>query len=291
MAILNQFVYFLCQHSLYFRYIDEEIVCAYIEKLGERMRSPVTIKNYISGLSATYARMQLPTYPFTHTRVKRALIAVEKTIRHTPIPASCVTPELLKSVLYVLSSHHLFASLRLLFIMMFMSLLRQSNFISQSVQKFDSTRQLTKGDVSISPDGLIIRVKWEKNHQSITGASTILLPPTNDIYLCPVHAYRAMLTASLPHKSSQPLISYHDGNNMTVQFVRKVWRAAMSKLGKDPRSYTLHGLRRGGTTFLASVSKGARSELKHAGRWNSNVYRRYIANPKACSVYNVWKRL
>lgn len=271
--------------------MNEELVCAYIELLAERVRSPATIKNYVSALSATYVRMGLPAEAFSHYRVKRAILAIEKTLRHTPMPASSVSPPLLRSILQALRPHRLYATLKFLFIAMYMSLLRQSNFLSQTVRKFDPTRQITKGDTQIVAGGLLIHTKWEKNHQSITGANTIILPYTNDTFFCPVRAYRNMLAASPRHRSCDPLVCFGDRNNLTVGFVRKVWRATLVRIGEDPRSYTLHGLRRGGTTFLASTSKSARSELKEVGRWRSNVYRRYISNPKACAVYTAWKKL
>lgn len=290
-AIFNQFVIFLRYHNIYFRDVDEEVVCAYIELLAERVRSPATIKNYIAALSATYTRMGLPSTPFAHYRVKRAFIAIEKTIRHTPTPAASVSPQLLRSILSALSSHPMCETIRFLFIVMYMSLLRQSNFLSYTTRSFDPTRQMTKGDVKIVDGGLLLNIKWEKNHQSLTGANTILLPYTNDHFLCPVRAYRTMLAASPRPRSCDPLICFNDRNNLTVGFIRKAWRAALRRLHQDPALYTLHGLRRGGTTFLASTSKSARSELKEAGRWKSNVYRRYISNPKACSVYTAWKKL
>lgn len=282
---------FLRSHRIYFREINEEVVCAYIELLAERVRSPATIKNYVSALSATYARMGLSSQPFSHIRVRRAILAIDKTHRHMPTPASSVSPHLLKSVIQALRPHRLYATLKFLFIAMYMSLLRQSNFVSQTVRNFDPTRQLTKRDVKITDGGLLIQIKWEKNHQSLTGSNSIILPHTNDSFICPVQAYTDMLAASPRPRSCDPLVCFRDRNNLTVGFVRKVWRATLTRIGEDPRCYTLHGLRRGGTTFLASTSKAARSELKEVGRWKSNVYRRYISNPKACSVYTAWKKL
>lgn len=282
---------FLRKHNIYFRDVNEELVCAYIELLADRVRSPATIKNYVSALSATYVRMGLSSQSFSHYKVKRALLAIEKTLRHTPAPASSISPDLLRSILYALMPHRLYSTLKFLFIAMYMSLLRQSNFISQTVRRFDPTRQITKGDVRIMESGLLINIKWEKNHQSINGANAVLLPTTNDAFLCPVQAYRNMLAASPRPRSCDPLICFIDRNNLTIGFVRKVWRATLRRIGKDPAVYTLHGLRRGGATFLASTSKSARSELKEVGRWKSNVYRRYISNPKACAVYTAWKNL
>lgn len=234
--------------------------------------------------------MNLPTDHFSHNKVKRAILAVEKTVRHTPCPAAIITPELLTDILHVISSHRFFHVLKFLFITMLLSLLRQSNFLAATVKSFDPFRQLTTSDVNLVEGGLLIAIKWEKNHQS-GGSNTVILPDTNHSYLSPVRAYQQMLAGSPNRRSSDPLICFHDGNNMTVSYVRKVWKAALRYLGKDPTRYTLHGLRRGGTTYLASASKSARTELKRARRWTSNAYLRYVDNPRACSIYNAWKRL
>lgn len=120
LMILRQFVSFLCKHNLIFTDVNEEVLCCYIDYLTKRLKSPATIKNYLSGLSATYQCMGLDNQIFYHVKLKRAGKAIYKTHRHIPIPAQPVTLQVLKGVLYVISDLPLYI-LRFLFISMFMT--------------------------------------------------------------------------------------------------------------------------------------------------------------------------
>lgn len=290
-AVLKQFIRFLCNHGLSFRLINEEIICAYIENLVHQVRSPATVRNYLSALTVMYQRMNLNYHSFYHHRVLRALKGTDKDMRHIPMPANLVTPALLKSVIYIISHLDQYYTLRFLMIGMFMSMLRQSNFLAPSVAKFDPTRQLTRNDVTLCRDGVHIMVKWEKNMQSSRANEGIVLPPTIDSALCPVRAYRAMMRLVPTKGKTDALIMFSDYNPMTLSFVQGIWKGAMEALGKPTNVFRLHGLRRGGATYIASASPGARRELQDAGRWRSTAYQRYVANPTACATYEALSTL
>lgn len=252
------------------------------------MKSPSTIRNYVSALSVMYQRMNITPIVFSHIDVRRALKATDKTVRHVPCPANVITPDMLRSILYVTSHIHEAPSIRFLFICMFMSLLRQSNFMPATVASFDPSRHLTRGDVYLSPDGLHITVKWEKNMQMRQANQGVVLPKTNDRTLCPIRAYKSMIRLVPSRAESDPLIMFRDRNAMTISFAQGVWKSAMEALEKCPTTYRLHGLRRGGATYIAAASPNARRELQDAGRWRSTAYQRYIANPRACATYEAW---
>lgn len=290
-SILTQFITFLVGHGQSFKMVNDEIVCAYIEYLLERIKSPNTVKNYISALNTMYVRMDICPSVFTHHNVRRALTGVDKSIRHRVSQAKTVTPELLKSIIFVTSGLQSGPTLRLLFLLMFYTMLRQSNFCPQSVRKFDPSRHLTRGDVSLDPRGLSIKIKWEKNLQASTAATEVLIPSTNDPYMCPVSAYSNMIIAVPTWSLDQPLICFPDGNPLTVKFLQKIWRRAVSRVGEDPKRMTLHGIRRGAATFVAAASPSARERLKDYGRWNSAAFRRYIANPASCPIYEALKTI
>lgn len=235
--------------------------------------------------------MKITPDVFAHIDVRRALKATDKTVRHVPCPANLITPDLLRSIIYVISHLDDARTLRFLFICMFMSLLRQSNFMPATVASFDPTRQLTRGDVSLCSDGLHIAIKWEKNMQIAKANQGVVLPSTKDKSLCPIRAYKSMLRLVPSRHKSDPLVMYRDYNPVTLSFAQGVWRSAMEALDKCPRNYRLHGLRRGGATYIAAASPNARRELQDAGRWRSSAYHRYIANPRACATYEAWSCL
>lgn len=284
-SILKQFITFLVAHGQSFKSISNEIVCAYIEYLLERIKSPMTVKNYISALNTMYLRMGICDAVFIHHDVRRALTGVEKSIRHIVSQAKTVDPSLLKKIIYVISGLKHAPTIKCLLLLMFFTMLRQSNFCPQSVKLFDPTRQMTRRDVSVDSRGLSISIKWEKNLQASTNATHVVIPHTTDPYMCPVSAYFNMISAVPTWSLDQPLVCFPDGNPLTIKYLQKVWRRAVLRVGEDPKAMTLHGIRRGAATFIAAASAPARDRLKDYGRWNSAVFRRYIANPVSCPIY------
>lgn len=221
----------------------------------------------------------------------KALKATDKTVRHIPTPALAVSPDLLRHVLYVISGLSQAKTLKCVFILMYMTMLRQSNFASSSQSNFDSTKQLTRGDVLVQKDSIRVRVKWEKNAQTSLNTSYVFLPRTNDCNLCPVTAFTNM-TQCIPTRSpADPLAMFSNYTPVPLYFLQKVWKRAVSRIGLDHRIARLHGIRRGAATYIAGKSSQARKKLKDYGRWNSAVYRRYIADPATCPVFKAIIRL
>lgn len=69
LAILKQLISFLIPHGISFRNINDELLCAFLELLAKRVKSPATIKDYLSALSVTYQRMGLSTRPFKSDKI------------------------------------------------------------------------------------------------------------------------------------------------------------------------------------------------------------------------------
>lgn len=254
----------------------------------ERIKSPLTVKNYISALTSMYRRMGICAEAFAHHDVRRALLAVDKSVRHTVTQAKTVTPEIIKDVILVTAALRDGPTIRFLLITMFLTMLRQSNFCPHSIKAFDPTRHMTRGDVHHNHKGLLIRIKWEKNVQLSTAATEVVIPQTTDPYMCPVSAYYEMLRSVPTRSPDQPLIMFKDNNPITIKFMQKLWKRALVRLGRDHRGMTLHGIRRGAATFVAAASPSARDRLKDYGRWSSGAFRRYIANPASCPIYEAF---
>lgn len=275
----------MCSVDVSFKAIDHEVICAYVEVLADRVRSPATIKNYISSLSSTYKRMGICTNAFLHHSVRRALTATDKTVKHIPVQAFAVTPLLLKRILFIISDLHAAKTLKSVFLLMYFTMLRQSNFAPPSQGSFDPTRHLTRGDVSLHPNGVRVTIKWEKNLQNSTKTSYVLIPFANDCELCPVLAYQDMVKCVPARSPNGALAIFPDGNPIPLYYFQKIWKKAVTSLGLDYAHYRLHGLRRGAATYVATVSTQARDRLKEYGRWSSKAYINYIDNASACPVY------
>lgn len=235
--------------------------------------------------------MGFATSVFRSPLVKNALVAVDKTVKHIPVPATYESVPLLRDIIMALTGHEYYYTLKFLFLTMFSSLLRQSNFLTNSSKKFDPERHLTRGDVELVKAGLKIQVKWEKNMPNSVFAQSVVIPYTCDPVLCPVRAYRYMCLLSPTVRGADPLIQFHDHNHMPVYIVQRYWNSVVKALGYDTKKLRMHRLRRGGATHIATFSPAARQQLPMYGRWKSAAYEKYIADPKGSHVYQAMSRL
>ena len=252
-------------------------ICWYIEYLTRHLKSPASISNAVSHLRTFYTLSGLSTTALYHHRVGMALKAVAVNIRHAPSKRAPVTPAVLRRALAninELTHPHL---TRLAILLMYMGFLRQSSAAPPTVAAFDPTRHLTVGDASITPQGLVLKVKWTKTLQSAADATAVTLPATKDAALCPVRAFnKYQQSLPPPAAPTAPLLRYKDGNPATVPFIRKQWAALLDKVGLSAKIYTLHSLRKGAAQYTYNTGKADLNDVMHHGTWRSQAVRIYI---------------
>ena len=79
--------------------------------------------------------------------------------------------------------------LRAAFTINFFTFARKSNIVPSSHQKFDAKKNLTRGDILITPVGLLVSMHWSKTNQFKKKVVHIPLAPVKGSVLCPVNAY------------------------------------------------------------------------------------------------------
>jgi integrase len=173
------------------------------------------------------------------------------------------------------NSYH--ASIWALFIIAFFSFARMSNLVPRSKWAFDVKIHLTRSDITVGRDGLVVVFRWSK---TIQDGSRYLLIPLSEVpgsVLCPLKAFINMqkLCPASPLSSA---FSYKYNNKvctLTSPQVIKVLRKLLSKRGFSPRLFSGHSFRRSGATW--AFSSGVRSEaIQHHGDWRSLSYLNYI---------------
>ena len=284
-----------CQRlGLNYRHLSYIHVCWYVEYLARHNANPASISNAISHIRTFFTLVGLSLAPLKHIRVFLALRALPITMRHTPNPKDPVTPQLLKEALA--NAHRLPnpKPVKLALLLMFMGFLRQSTVAPYSVKGFDPTRHLTTQDLTITPTGLRVAVKWTKTIQSSANATCVLLPSTRDTTICPVTAYRALMEADTPHRPpTAPLLRHRDGNPMTVPYLRRQWALLLGMIGKSPTIYSLHSLRRGAAQYSYNDARAQLNDVMLQGTWKSQAVRAYIRpnQEQHNSVHRALRRL
>lgn len=215
----------------------------FFEQCLNTVKSAATIKNYAAALITSYHQMGLDTSPFEAYKVRLALKSIDKNVRHVPSPAPPVTPYLLKKVVKIAARLPEGETVVAALVVMYHTFFRQSNVSAPSSIEFDYTRQLTRGDVQVRQDGLVVSHKWSKSHQAAGRRASVTIPAIPNSPLCPKSAVLAMLRKVPTKHPNQPFLTFADGNHMPIPYLRKTWSLVLRALGvPNWESYTLHGL-------------------------------------------------
>lgn len=286
-STLVKFVRFCAMCRTDFTNPDYETICMYFEYCLDTVKSPDTIKNYLAALTSTYRQMGVDSSPFDNFRVKLAIKSIEKNVRHVPEPSLPVSPRLLKKAVRIISRLEEGASVVAALVIMYHTFFRQSNLAASTALQFDHTRQLTRDDVKICGDRLLVKHKWSKNHQIAGKQSQVVIPAVPGSLLCPKQAVQTMTRVIPTRHPHQPFITFRDGGHMPLSYIRKIWGTVLQALGTpNYHAYTLHGLRRGAATHVYQQDPSAREEIKAHGLWRSDAVDRYIPHQQS-KVFNL----
>ena len=257
--------------------------CHWIEFLAAHGAHPGTIRHKISH-AWVYARLAGGTLEgLTHHRVGLALDAVTRQKDRPSRTKGPVPIQLLKGAMVSMSHLDDAIPLRAAFLLMYFATLRQSEVAAPSVTKFDPTRHLTCGDVSVG-EILQINLKWAKNLQRYNQSKTLRLYPTCEPDSCPVKVVHAMLEAHPAPMPGAPLLVFKKtGLPMTSAYLRSVWATALKSQGSSHVLYGLHSIRKASAT--QAVHGGCNElEVQAHGGWKSNAHRVYIYNKHSKKV-------
>ena len=144
----------------------------------------------------------------------------------------------------------------------------------------DKHAALSRANVLLVPQGVIITVSKTKTIQCGERLLKIPLHRNPDSPLCPVTALQAIW--ELPALSSdQPLFSFlADGGIQILDYktFTDLFRTTIAAAGIDSSLYSGHSLRRGGATYAFKCGVPA-AYIKLQGDWLSDAWERYIHLP------------
>ena len=81
------------------------------------------------------------------------------------------------------------------YLLAFFAFLRISNLVSSTIQGYDSSRQLSRGDIIWGHPGAHVVLKWSKTIQDRLSHQVVQIPSLKARDICPVTALRLMLAA------------------------------------------------------------------------------------------------
>jgi len=212
--------------------------------------------------------------------IKMMIRGVKVDKKHVIKKAAVMTPAILLRLFEVLDpSLSEDCTFWALFVIAFFLLARKSNLVPDSVKKFDASKQLTRGDIEVTEDSLLVTLKWSKTNQ--TGRREVFpLMKMEGSNLCPVMAYGRMLERFPADDASPAFLVKRYGviNTVTYRQFQGRLKKGIEAIGMDPSDFTSHSFRRGGATYAFQCGLTA-DYIKRLGDWRSDAYLEYIDCP------------
>ena len=258
--------------------ISTESVSCFAQFLSYSCKAPTSIKNYVYGLqtAAQFHGWWFPNLSTPH--FKHLFKGLAKGLSHIPKRAYPVSPPILLKLFSKLDMTSPYdVSFWAVTVIGFQLFARISNLLPPTPGKFEVSKQLTRKDVSVAADAVVINLKWSKTNQlgdRIVSCPLVQIPGSP---LCPKSCLLSVLMMS-PGSFSDHLFAYrHQGRLLLItqsEYV-KYLRKKLKEVGLSAEIFSGHSLRRGGATW--AFASGVRSELiKSHGDWRSDSYLSYL---------------
>lgn len=255
-----------------------DTLCAYIEFLASCLQSHKSVRNYVSGVHLMHKYLQVSAPAFDSFQVFLMLRATRITMVHYSTPVLPITPSILAQLCKACHSLGSVASVyRCLFLFAFFSFLRRSNLLLDSMCSFDITRHTCRGDVMTHSPGLVMVIRWTKTLQTHDRVLLIPLPKVTKHLMCPVRAFRQMVSA-FPAPKNGPLFQVPGPLGLcplTISRASKTFKALIQAIGLNPQFYTFKSFHIGGAS-LAAGSGLTLSQVKTHGDWQSEAFWTYV---------------
>jgi hypothetical protein len=254
-----------------------QTLCTYVAFLGRSFVSVTSVRNYVNGVKLWHLLQGLP-FPPTPFPVKLTLRGLSKRLFHQAHQARAMGPQDLVIMWRVLQFHcPIDCTVYCMFVFAFFLMARKSTLFPPTRAQFSSSKYPCRGDVSFTPFGLLITLKYSKTNQFGFSNYSVPLVPLPSSPLCPVRAF-SLMCARVPAPPSAPLFTFPSAGEyppvthaVFLSHLRRVLRQA----NIPPTTFTGHSFRRGGATW--AFRAGVPGELiKSIGGWSSDAYLRYL---------------
>ena len=158
---------------------------------------------------------------------------------------------------------------RAIFLIAYFRFLRISNLVPNRSKDFDTTRNITQGDIVIGTPGAHIILKWSKTMQHRDSVQIIQIPLLGSSSICPV---KAIVAAINQHKllPQDPVFLTSKGYIVNQSQVRKALAAIIEIMQLPHGSLTFHDFRRSGATWALNHNVDIQNLQVHGG-WRSQA--------------------
>ena len=254
---------------------ERDTVCCYTAFLA-RSLSPSSIGGYLNIIRVLHLDAGLPNPLENNWEVTLIRRGIARQLGTPPKQKLPITLAILRSIFPLLDFSSTFEiSFWAACLIAFFGFFRKSTILPVS---HTSVGGILRGDV-INFNGISFELVVRHTKTIQFGQRILVLPfhRCADSRLCPVRALWSHLTSS-SLSSDQHIFSYVIRGSVRLLthplFVNKL-KSLIVAIGKNPRDYSAHSFRRGGSTYAFSLNMPL-MYVKSRGDWKSNCVERYI---------------
>ena len=246
--------------------------------LANGVTSYDTVKNYLSSVKRLHelGGYSFPSHPLNFLELE--LRSIRYDLAGPRRKAAPVDPTLLMKIhsrVDMNNDRHVVSYTAL--VVGFTLFLRKSNLVPDTAKSFNPNEQLIWSDLWWYGPVMMIYIKWSKTLQYRQKDLDLPLVEAQNWEICSVY-WLQLLKKRFSPSLKDPIFSYPAAGIMvplTYRALAQQYRTWVSEIGKDPESYTLHGLRRGGANQALTIGI-CDQDIMLMGDWSSNAYMEYI---------------
>ncbi|WP_240416739.1 site-specific integrase [Paenibacillus periandrae] len=245
---------------------NDDTYALYLSNLAFEGFKASTIQRRMSAISQahTLAGHESPST----TRIKTVWAGIRRLHGTAETGKHPILIDTLKQMISEVSDKHIGVRDRALLLIGFVGGFRRSELVNLDID-----------DVSLSKEGLIVRIRKSKTDQEGRG-ELIGLPYGSNENTCPVKSYLSWTSSA--NITSGPIfrpINRHNqilDKRLSGRAVALIVKRYAEAIGLDETLYAGHSLRSGIATTLAMLGKSERSIMRHTRHKSEAMVRRYI---------------
>ena len=248
---------------------DSERVVLYIAYMARTMKVS-SIRDYLSGLNHLLKFTGATPIDYQNYKVHMAIEGIKHKLGMAVKRAAPLLPRQLVMMFSHLTENRGHVTFRAALLTSFRGLLRKQNVT-------DSPVTLLRSDICMTSWGMMVSIRGSKTIQYGDRVLKIPIARLSDQTLCAVY-WTARHFKEIPAPPSSPAFLRAPGAALEYETYMDILKYVAEEAGLNPRDYSSHSLRRGGTSYLRSVGASI-EELKVRGDWKSDAVMLYIQQP------------
>ena len=248
-------------------------ILLYTQFLANSLKSPASVKNYISGVKTFLQSRGASVAPFSSPLLMNLFKGITKLSGHTPLPAPAIDLSRFKCMCDILAAMDSEASTaRAAILMGFTTLLRQSNLLPATIM--GQTHCIRRRDCLVEHDTLWVTINSSKT--ICDPSKRVMIPVTaSTSKYCPVMAWQDYVNR-VPLDPDSPAFMFSSTAPITSQKLNAYMRPILAALSlPDADKVTVHSLRRSGAQAAAAYG-ATREQLMIHGTWASTAINSYV---------------